>query len=68
MANQLFEQFGNQPNNAISSIINQVKEIEKTFQGDPKAEVEKLLNSGKMSQAQFNKFSQMANQIISFMK
>lgn len=35
-------------------MIQQFNEFQKTFQGDPKAKVQELLNSGQMSQAQFN--------------
>lgn len=38
------------------------------FQGDPKAEVEKLLQSGKMSQAQLDQLQGMARQFQQFMK
>ena len=38
------------------------------FQGDPKAEVEKLLQSGKMSQQQLNQLQAMAKQFESFLR
>lgn len=68
MANQLFQQYGNQGNNPITELMNQVKEIQKSFKGDPKEEVQKLLNSGQLSQSDFNKYAQMANKIMGFMK
>lgn len=68
MANSLFTQFGNQPpNNGLMQIMAQAQDLQKTFNGNPKEEVEKLLNSGQMSQDQFNKFAQMANQIRAMM-
>lgn len=68
MANSLFTQFGNQPpNNGLMQIMAQAQDLQKTFEGNPKEEVEKLLNSGQMSQDQFNKFAQMANQIRAMM-
>lgn len=68
MANSLFTQFGNQPpNNGLMQIMAQAQELQKTFNGNPKEEVERLLNSGQMSQDQFNKFAQMANQIRAMM-
>ena len=42
------------------SRLNQFRE---SFQGDPKQQVQQLLNSGKMSQDQYNQLSQMATQI-----
>lgn len=68
MANSLFTQFGNQPpNNGLMQIMAQAQDLQKTFNGNPKEEVERLLNSGQMSQDQFNKFAQMANQIRAMM-
>lgn len=62
MANPIFEVLGNR--NPMTNIVQQIEEFKKNFQGDPKAEVEKLLNSGQMSQQQFNQFSQMASHIM----
>ena len=68
MANSLFTQFGNQPpNNGLMQIMAQAQDLQKTFEGNPREEVERLLNSGQMSQDQFNKFAQMANQIMAMM-
>ena len=56
-------------NNPIFNALNQnnmmvqFDEFKKTFTGDPKEEVQKLLNSGRMSQSEFNRLSQMANQL-----
>lgn len=64
MANPLFSALGG-ANNQMTQIANEVNRLKSTFTGDPRAEVQKLLNSGQMSQAQFNQFAQFANQIIS---
>ncbi|MBO7453164.1 MAG: hypothetical protein J6U54_22760 [Clostridiales bacterium] len=45
-------------NNMIQQLFQQFKS---TFQGDPKATVQQLLNSGRMTQDQFNYLQQMAN-------
>lgn len=66
MANPLFEAFGNK--NPYVQMIGQIKDFSKTIQGDPKEIVQNLLNTGKMSQEQFNEYSQMANQILPFLK
>lgn len=64
MSNPLFNQFGNGfMNNGISQIMGEVNRLRQTIK-NPKQEVEKLLNSGAMSQQQFNEFSQMASQIM----
>lgn len=58
---------GMQPQNPITNMINQLNQFRQTFQGDPKQQVQQLLNSGKMSQQQFNQLSQMATQIQNMM-
>ena len=59
MANQLFNLLGNSNNNLLSR-LNQFRQ---SFQGDPKQQVQQLLNSGQVSQAQYNQLSQLATQI-----
>ena len=49
------------------NMLTQFEEFRKTFTGNPKEEVQKLLDSGQMSQEQFNRLSQMANQIQSLL-
>ena len=66
MGNPLIDMM--QTNNEIMQFINDVKQMQSTFNGDPKEEVQKMLNSGKLSQAQFNQFAQIANQLMPFMK
>lgn len=66
MANPLYESFGLQ-GTPISQIIKQAKELQKTLSVNPRDEVQRLLNSGQMSQQQFNQFSQMAQQIVQSM-
>ena len=67
MANALFNALGNN-NNPFTNLIQQAKQMQQTFKGNPKAEVERLLKSGQMTQAQFNEYSQIANQITQMMK
>ncbi len=65
MANPLFNQFGNNvPNNPMSQFMNEFKRMQQTIK-NPKQEVENLLQTGKMSQQEFNRLSQMANQLMS---
>lgn len=62
--NPLFNMFGNRqmpgPFNNMSNVINQFNQFQSTFQGDPKQKVQELMNSGQMSQEQFNQLSSMA--------
>lgn len=67
MANPLYNQFGGGESNPFAQIISEAKRLQNTI-ANPRAEVEKLMRSGQMSQAQFNQLSQTANQILPFMK
>ena len=62
MANPLFNAFGgNQQNNMLMEIQNFKNKFANI---NPRTEVERLLNSGQMSQAQFNQLAQQAQQIV----
>lgn len=66
MANPLFNGFGN--NNQFGNLIQQAQEFKRQFTNiNPRAEVERLLNSGQMSQAEFNQYSQIAQQVAQMM-
>ena len=63
MANPLFSQFGGQQVNPMQQLVAEARQLKQTMQ-NPRAEVERLLQTGQMSQQDFNKYSQMANQIL----
>lgn len=63
MSNPLYGQFGVQQNNPIQQLVTNARQLKQTIQ-NPRAEVERLLQTGQMSQSQFNQFSQIAQQII----
>lgn len=66
MANPLFGTFGK--NNQFGNLIQQAQEFKKQFANiNPRAEVERLLNSGQMSQKTFNELSQIAQQVVQAM-
>lgn len=60
MANPLFNMLGG-ANPQANNIQQQFDQFKATVNGDPKAMVQSLLNSGQMSQEQFNQLSAMAN-------
>lgn len=64
--NPLYNNFGNQTN-PMADLIKQVKKFRKQFSGNPRQEVERLLQSGQMSQQQFNQLSQIAQQVVQAM-
>lgn len=59
---------GNTPVGRFQQMMQQFNQFRSSFQGDPKAEVEKLLQSGKMSQQQLNQLQEMAKQFQGFIK
>ena len=64
--NQLFNVLngGQQPaNNGFSNFMADFQRLQKTVK-NPRQEVERLLQSGAMSQQDFNRFGQIANQIM----
>ena len=66
MPNPLYNSMSNQ-NNHFMQIIQEAQNLKNTFKGNPREEVQKLLNSGEMSQADFNRYSQIAQQVMQFM-
>lgn len=48
------------------NMIQQFNQFRSNFQGNPQQKVQELLNSGKMTQEQFNQLSQMAQQFRPF--
>jgi hypothetical protein len=62
----LFEKFGIRQqlpiNNGFTNMLGKFQDFQRSFNGDAQQEVQRLLNSGQMSQQQFNQLSQMATQ------
>lgn len=68
MANPIFQRF-NQPSPAqanplgnMMNLMQQFNQFRSSFKGDPRKQVQQLLDSGQMSQEQFNQLSEMAKQ------
>jgi hypothetical protein len=56
------------PVGQFQRMMQQFQQFKANFHGDPKAEVEKLLQSGKLNQQQLNQLQQMAKQFQSLMQ
>lgn len=73
MSNPLFNALGGSmpampnPMGQFGQMMQQFQQFKANFQGDPKAEVQKLLQSGKMSQNQLNQLQAMAQQFQQFL-
>ena len=63
MANPIYDQFGGQQTNPFQQLVTDAKKLRQTMQ-NPRAEVERLLQTGAMSQQKFNELSQIAQQIV----
>lgn len=60
MSNPLFGMMQNQmPNN----LMQRFQQFQQMFRGDPRQQIQQMLNSGKVSQAQYNQAVQMAQQL-----
>lgn len=46
----------------LTNLISQFNNFKQNFQGDPKQQVQNMINSGQMSQSQFNQLAQLATQ------
>lgn len=65
MSNPLFGMLtGQMQMNPMLQKFNQFRQM---FKGDPQQQVQQMLNSGKISQAQYNQAVQMAKQVAQMM-
>lgn len=67
MGNPLFNMLGGNMQNmhnapGFDQMMQQFNQFKASFQGDPKQEVQKLLQSGRMSQQQLDQLQSMARQ------
>lgn len=60
--NPLFQQM-----NSNSNLLQRFQQFKQSFTGNPQQQVQQLLNSGKVSQAQYNQAVQMAQQFQQFL-
>ena len=66
MINPLYQQMtGNMPVQPFEgqNIVQRFQQFRQMFSGDPRQQVQQLLNSGRISQAQYNQAVQMAQQL-----
>lgn len=57
MPNYLFNQYGQQN----SDLIKRFNEFRNTFKGDPRQQIQQMLNSGQITQQQYDQAVQKAN-------
>ena len=60
MSNPLFNMMGG--NQMQGGIMQKFQQFQQMFRGNPQQQIQQMLNSGKVSQGQYNQAVQMANQ------
>lgn len=72
MANSIYNMLGNsQPSGPLGNVMQMMKqfnEFKSSFTGNPQQQLQQMLNSGKISQAQLNQCVQLAKQFQQFIK
>lgn len=63
MANNLYQALNGQQTNPMQQLVADARKLRQTMQ-NPRAEVERLVQTGQMSQQDFNRYSQIAQQIV----
>ena len=61
--NPLYEQMQNNQFAGGGNMLQRFQQFRQNFRGNPQEQVQQLLNSGKVSQAQYNQAVQMAQQL-----
>lgn len=61
--NNMFNPFG-----GFMNFMNQFNQFRSGVQGNPQQMVQNMIQNGQMSQEQFNQLSNMANQILPFIR
>ena len=64
MSNPLFNMMGGQ---MMNPLMQRFQQFQRMFKGNPQQQVQQMLNSGRVSQAQYNQAVQMANQMMKMM-
>ena len=69
MSNPLFNMLGgnNQFGN-MGGLIQQFQQFKNNFKGDPRQQVQQMLNSGQITQEQYNRAVQQANALQKILK
>lgn len=65
--NPLFQMM-NKPNGNMMQLLQQFQQFKQNFKGNPQEMVQQLLNSGRISQQQYNSAVQMAQQLQNFIR
>lgn len=64
--NPLYNQLNN--SNDMQGLISRFQQFRNSFQGDPRQTIQQMLNTGRISQAQYNNAVQMANKLHNLLR
>lgn len=64
----IYNDFKPNQTNQMSNFISQFNQFRSAFTGNPEQRVRQLLQTGQMTQEQFNQFAETANQLRSLLK
>lgn len=67
MSNPLFQQMGQQMPGGLQQMMQRFAQFRQTFQGDPRQQIQQMLNSGRVTQDQYNQAVQVAQQLQKMM-
>lgn len=59
---------GNMATPPMNGLLGQLEAFKRNFRGDPRQQIQEMLNSGRVSQEQYNKAVQMANYMMQIFK
>ena len=52
----------------VQNLLAQFQQFKNTFHGNPQQQIQQMLNSGRISQEQYNQAVQMANELQKYLK
>lgn len=68
MSNPIYQQMAAQmPQNNMSGLMQRFQQFQQMFRGDARQQIQQLMNSGRVSQSQYNNAVQMAQQFQKMM-
>lgn len=67
MSNPLFESMGN-TQGGPAELMQRFLQFRSGYQGDARSQIQNMLNSGRITQEQYNRAVQIANQMMRYMK
>lgn len=67
--NPLYQEFGRLPQAPEQqNFLSRLQQFRQTVKGNPQQIVQQMLNSGRITQEQFNQAAQMANQMMRYIR